>query len=625
MGIVLAAFVLTGIVSETSFAQNNVTFRVNMSIKMREGSFLPGSGDIVRVAGGFNDWGNSKDTLVKGVSDSIFSKTVSLPTGDIAYKCLKTLRGGLDWESDVVGPGNRAYTVVAGSQTRPVVWFDADSIYTAPVNVNVLFRVNMRVKMLESTFRPDSNDIVRVAGSFNDWGNSLDTLKKGVSDSIYSKTVSLLEGAVLQYKFLKTVRGGLDWEQDPPTGPGNRPYTVPIGGGTLPIAFFNNDTVVNAPVTSNISWQVDMKTFQQLGWFDPAKDQMQVRGGFEGWGGTALSQDFVKPNLFNLTKQYIGTSGDVVDYKFYIKQDSVTAIGRWGVDYNTHNDDYNYEHPAERGDGNQKYTVVLGATQAPVTTLYSQIHPLGIFNATDSTNVTFKVNMGPAKRYTNAFVPATDTVKLVFFNRLWFASQWKSQGQANFSEVRKLTLAPGGGDSIYQVTIKVKGKTHYNVIYYYRVSKGDGTSYDEGGGLGVLNPYRARFIRNGSAGAWSAAYNMPQDLWQKDAPMPTETALYATDVEQPFTGVPLIYKLSQNYPNPFNPTTTIRYSLPTATNVTLKVFNIIGQEVVTLVNGLQPAGQYIQLFEAKHLASGVYFYRLEAGSFVDVKKMMLLK
>ena len=85
------------------------------------------------------------------------------------------------------------------------------------------------------------------------------------------------------------------------------------------------------------------------------------------------------------------------------------------------------------------------------------------------------------------------------------------------------------------------------------------------------------------------------------------------------------FELSQNYPNPFNPTTLIKYSLPKAGNVSLKVYNVLGKEVATLVNGYQTAGNYKVEFNARGLASGLYFYRLTAGDFVSVKKMMLLK
>ena len=89
--------------------------------------------------------------------------------------------------------------------------------------------------------------------------------------------------------------------------------------------------------------------------------------------------------------------------------------------------------------------------------------------------------------------------------------------------------------------------------------------------------------------------------------------------------VPETYVLEQNYPNPFNPSTTIEYSLPRSTGVLLKVYNVLGQEVRTLVNQVQPTGKYTVRFDASSLASGLYFYRLQAGEFSQVKKLMLLK
>ncbi len=85
------------------------------------------------------------------------------------------------------------------------------------------------------------------------------------------------------------------------------------------------------------------------------------------------------------------------------------------------------------------------------------------------------------------------------------------------------------------------------------------------------------------------------------------------------------FRLEQNYPNPFNPTTNITYVLPKAENVSLKVYDVLGREVATLVNEVKPAGAYTVPFNASNLASGVYFYKLQAGSFVQTKKMMLVK
>ena len=89
--------------------------------------------------------------------------------------------------------------------------------------------------------------------------------------------------------------------------------------------------------------------------------------------------------------------------------------------------------------------------------------------------------------------------------------------------------------------------------------------------------------------------------------------------------IPDEFSLSQNYPNPFNPATKVRYSIPHSSNVFINVFDILGNEVKILVNELKPAGTYEIEFEAANLPSGIYFYKLQAGSFVETKKMILLK
>ncbi len=103
------------------------------------------------------------------------------------------------------------------------------------------------------------------------------------------------------------------------------------------------------------------------------------------------------------------------------------------------------------------------------------------------------------------------------------------------------------------------------------------------------------------------------------------TALRSDGNDRP---LPASFALAQNYPNPFNPSTVITYSVPNGmkgTNVTLRVFDVLGNEVVILVNGQQPPGQYSTTFNAASLSSGIYFYRLQAGKSFLVKKMMLLK
>jgi hypothetical protein len=89
--------------------------------------------------------------------------------------------------------------------------------------------------------------------------------------------------------------------------------------------------------------------------------------------------------------------------------------------------------------------------------------------------------------------------------------------------------------------------------------------------------------------------------------------------------LPKDFGLDQNYPNPFNPETKITYHLPESADVVLKVFNMLGQEVATLFDGLQPAGTFVVPFSGANLANGIYFYSISANGFRDVRRMVLLK
>ncbi|MEP0862519.1 MAG: T9SS type A sorting domain-containing protein [Ignavibacterium sp.] len=93
--------------------------------------------------------------------------------------------------------------------------------------------------------------------------------------------------------------------------------------------------------------------------------------------------------------------------------------------------------------------------------------------------------------------------------------------------------------------------------------------------------------------------------------------------------IPAVFELSQNYPNPFNPSTKIRFSIPNVgfelAQTVLKVYDVLGNEVATLVNEEKPAGIYEVEFNASKLSSGIYFYKLSAGAFTDIKKMTLIK
>lgn len=141
---------------------------------------------------------------------------------------------------------------------------------------------------------------------------------------------------------------------------------------------------------------------------------------------------------------------------------------------------------------------------------------------------------------------------------------------------------------------------------------------------------------NGSA--WSTQYTAPDGVWYHINKSRSGNTIWAVrsngkiarygtalSVSPISTTTPTEFSLSQNYPNPFNPTTNINFSIPKSGLVTMKVFNILGKEVATLVNGNYNAGSYTVDFNASNLASGVYFYKIEVNGFSEVKRMMLVK
>lgn len=195
-----------------------------------------------------------------------------------------------------------------------------------------------------------------------------------------------------------------------------------------------------------------------------------------------------------------------------------------------------------------------------------------------------------------------------------------------------ISALPASGNTIVQGTLNSRPNSLFRIEFFANPTR-DSTGYGEGkaflGFASVLTNSScvASFVDTLSvlvplgyyisATATDARGNTSE--FSRAIPVGT-TGVHGTGSELPKT-----FELSQNYPNPFNPSTTLRYGLPHASFVTLTVYNTLGQQVAQLVNEQQQAGYHEVVFRGDGLASGVYFYRLDAGSFTSVKKLLLLK
>jgi hypothetical protein len=166
-----------------------------------------------------------------------------------------------------------------------------------------------------------------------------------------------------------------------------------------------------------------------------------------------------------------------------------------------------------------------------------------------------------------------------------------------------IDLAAAGGDNVF---VPVEG---YRIPIDYAINDNDLNPANEREGILTYSPFNEDQSWN-DVSRW--LYTWIGNLWapvsvKEDGQLVNEFAL------------------SQNYPNPFNPTTQIKFSIKESGLVTLKIFDILGTEVAALVNSEYSVGNYTVDFNAAGLASGIYFYKIQTGNFVETKKMMLLK
>jgi len=221
---------------------------------------------------------------------------------------------------------------------------------------------------------------------------------------------------------------------------------------------------------------------------------------------------------------------------------------------------------------------------------------------------------GNSKNTTNNTFTLSDTINLINTNnpRIEFTAKWAEEETFDYSRIQVSTNFGSTWTSLAgRHTRTVSGQPSYTDIKHWRSEQIN------------LNPYIGRMIRirfthftDGGVPGDGFYFDNFRVVNYKDVP---------TSVSLISSSVPAEYKLSQNFPNPFNPNTVIQYQIPVKGLVSLKVFDVLGNEVAELLNGNQEAGSYEAEFDGSGFASGIYFYRLETSEFVQTKRMALVK
>ncbi len=493
---------------------------------------------------------------------------------------------GLDFSPD----GKIAYAGTYATGTPRIQKF----MFGVAPTVAITFEADMTVQVDKGLFAVDTGKVT-LAGSMNGWDAVATPMLDADGDKVYSVTLDLTEGDALEFKFVKN---GSGWESVP-----NRTYTVPASADTYK-AFFDNDDGRELKEIA-VSFQVNMELEIAASRFDPANDTLSARGSFNGWSdATKLAPSVTDPNIYEGSAQYESFDGDVIYYKF-----AYTSAAGTNWETNPPTSSNNYEHTVTSTDISNAYTMV----------------PLRGYNNSTLDNVVnqesvirFEVDMNNAVDGNGVAFPSIDNVFLAGSNP---PLVWPGGGWPDADSNLVIFLHDDGtmgdataGDNKWSKEVTFPIYSPFDIEYKYGANWGlssNGGANDNEGGVGS-NHHVTLF----------------KSFWYGDAIDvfgTMETKDVVNGVEQVGTDVPAVYELGQNYPNPFNPSTVIDFSIPESGLVTMKIFNILGQEVAELVNDVKAAGSYNVSFDASNLTSGMYIYKIQSGNFSATRKMLLIK
>jgi hypothetical protein len=342
-----------------------------------------------------------------------------------------------------------------------------------------------------------------------------------------------------------------------------------------------------------------------------------------------MFQDPISPNSFFNSIPFLNEKvGTEEAFKFKMLMKTPPAV------FARASGDAQYERPFSTTGGNRKVIYAGQPSQTIPVYYFNDINPKFVIPSGVKLTINFKVDMADAKDPAKTAVPmnpATDTVYVQSGQAAWAYKMGWDKNPDGEDQPRAVKLTSTDG-RYYTGSVQITGPAFNGFMYVYQYAhKGTDGSYTmltEETSFG--NGQRVRFIPMTAYRTFVASYTPATDAWVNAQSKPGQVETWPlglpTSVENIYeNGIPTTFELQQNYPNPFNPTTNIKFTLPSDEMVSLKIFNVLGQEVSTIVNRQLKSGTYTFEFNASKLSTGVYFYRIEAGSFNVTKKMMLIK
>ncbi|MFC1480727.1 T9SS type A sorting domain-containing protein [Candidatus Neomarinimicrobiota bacterium] len=619
----------------------SVTFKVNTA-SHPEG--VTDSTHTMTVRGTLNGWTETTEGTMVGNGD-YYEVTIALADSfttshEINYKFVSDNGTGVSWEDAI---SDRVLALTAGGTIDAgLVYWDDNMPYTATDSIDVFFRVNMEgeIGFVAGT------DPVYVAGGVPPltWGtDSGVALTREGTSFFYSGLGSFHNdsvGVTVPYKFIYD-QDGTHWEN---TATGSDRPVVLSADTTLQFKYFS-DTPPSAidPVTADVVFNVDIAAYETMGIFSVAgDDSMQVRGGFNGWAGTAASDgsdlflDRVSgTTIYQKSISITDFAGDTDNYKYYIKfshDDSVAFVAENPYFFA----DMGYENPAKTGGGNRSFTFTGDPDNAQQLALeyYNGITLAELIPEGTTTALTFTADMRhAATKDIPEFDPAADSVYWVPKDE-WAAHVLGYIRDSAEDEKRAaLLMTPTtANDSIWTITFDWVGPVPFTLVYVYEYGSAANDYVQEGGGFDA-GRFRARYVQPATLDpvTWPATYDVPVDTAGVDPPLVQETpptGLVLTNEDNFY--LPNRFKVGQNYPNPFNPTTSVMFTIPASGDVTFAVYNILGQQVVSHTQAFPAPGTYQFNWNGMNrrgaeAASGIYFYQVKLGDQSVTRKMTLLR